>query len=245
MTDQPTAVAAAGLVALALLLLLRPPPRLASRSSAPVAERADTRPALLRWRTPICVLAGAGAWVFFGGAVGLLAGVGVGWFAWRVLGGVESAAAVARRERVRADLPGAVDLLVTVLEAGAAPAQGLGLVGDALGGPVAEELGAVRLRIELGADPGAVWKDLARHPELGALGRALDRANQTGASVAAAGRRLAIELRERRGAEIEARARAVSTRAAAPLGVCFLPAFVLLGIVPLVAGLVGSLVLVG
>jgi len=55
------------------------------------------------------------------------------------------------------------------------------------------------------------------------------------------GARLARELRERAHAEVESRARSVSTRAAAPLGVCFLPAFVLLGIVPLVAGLVGSL----
>ena len=61
------------------------------------------------------------------------------------------------------------------------------------------------------------------------------------ASVTTAGARLARELRERARAEVESRARSVSTRAAAPLGVCFLPAFVLLGIVPLVAGLVGSL----
>ena len=57
--------------------------------------------------------------------------------------------------------------------------------------------------------------------------------------------RLAEELRERTRADVEARARSVSTRAAAPLGVCFLPAFVLLGIVPLVAGLVAQLRLLG
>ena len=100
-------------------------------------------------------------------------------------------------------------------------------------------------RLDLGADPAAVWRDLAGHPALGPLGRALGRAHARGASVVPAAERLATELRESTEAEVEARARSVSTRAAAPLGVCFLPAFVLLGIVPLVAGLLGSLRLLG
>jgi hypothetical protein len=48
-------------------------------------------------------------------------------------------------------------------------------------------------------------------------------------------------MRARARAEVEARAKTVEVRAAAPLGACFLPAFVLLGVVPLVAGLFGSL----
>jgi hypothetical protein len=40
---------------------------------------------------------------------------------------------------------------------------------------------------------------------------------------------------------VESRARAVGVKAAVPLGVCLLPAFVLVGVVPLVAGAVGVL----
>ncbi|GGF49558.1 hypothetical protein GCM10011519_24370 [Marmoricola endophyticus] len=237
---------AAAFGALALLLVLPPRPRLSSGAETErVLDAGEGRPLLHRARGPVCSVVAAGVWAFLGGLVGVAAGAAAAVVVWRVLGGIESAAVLNRRERLRADLPGAVDLLVTVLEAGAAPAQGLGLVGDALGGPVAEELGAIRHRIALGADPVAVWREVAAHPELGPLGRALDRAARSGASVSAAGRRLADELRERRGAEVEARARSVSTKAAAPLGACFLPAFVLLGIVPLVAGLVGGLVLLG
>ena len=48
--------------------------------------------------------------------------------------------------------------------------------------------------------------------------------------------RLAVDLRRGARARVEARARAVGVRAALPLGLCLLPAFVLLGVVPLVAG---------
>jgi hypothetical protein len=49
--------------------------------------------------------------------------------------------------------------------------------------------------------------------------------------------RIALDARESARWAAEARARSVGARAAAPLGLCFLPAFVLVGIVPLVAAL--------
>ena len=229
------AVLAAGAVAVAL----PPVPRL-RRMVGPTVRR-DDRATLDRWRLPLAVLTGAGVGVFIGGAAGVAAGVLAGVLAWRVLGRVESPAAVRRRDALARDLPGAVDLLVAAFAAGVAPGPALGLVADALDGPVSAELGALHRRLDLGADPASVWAELAAHPQLAPLGRALARAHDTGASVTTAAARLARELRERAQAEVESRARSVSTRAAAPLGVCFLPAFVLLGVVPLVAGLVGSL----
>ena len=49
------------------------------------------------------------------------------------------------------------------------------------------------------------------------------------------------ELAARDRGETEDRARRVGVQAAVPLGLCLLPAFVLLGIVPWVAGMVGAL----
>ena len=43
----------------------------------------------------------------------------------------------------------------------------------------------------------------------------------------------------------DARARSVEVRAAAPLGVCFLPAFVLIGVVPMVVGVFSAMRLFG
>ena len=112
---------------------------------------------------------------------------------------------------------------------------------DALPGPAAERLAAVSARLRLGGDPSLVWRDLARDPELAALGRTMARAQATGAPVVAAVERLATDLARAARADTEDRARAVGVKAAVPLGLCLLPAFVLIGIVPLVAGLVLSL----
>jgi pilus assembly protein TadC len=53
--------------------------------------------------------------------------------------------------------------------------------------------------------------------------------------------RLADELARSARAEVEDRARAVGVKAAVPLGLCLLPSFLLIGVVPLVAGLLRSL----
>jgi pilus assembly protein TadC len=77
---------------------------------------------------------------------------------------------------------------------------------------------------------------MAAHPQLGPLGRAVHRSSETGASVADALARLGSELRDGRRAQQEALARAVEVKASVPLGLCLLPAFVLIGIVPMIAG---------
>ena len=74
------------------------------------------------------------------------------------------------------------------------------------------------------------------------LGRTVSRAVESGSSVAEAMLRLADDQRRQSRAEVERRARAVGVKAALPLGICLLPAFVLVGVVPLVAGSVSVLV---
>jgi pilus assembly protein TadC len=55
--------------------------------------------------------------------------------------------------------------------------------------------------------------------------------------------RLADELDRRARLQVEERARAVGVKAAVPLGLCLLPSFLLIGVVPLVAALLRSLAL--
>ena len=71
--------------------------------------------------------------------------------------------------------------------------------------------------------------------------RALARACDGGAPVATAVSRLAAEVRAEGRSAAEQAARRVGVLAVAPLGLCFLPAFVLLGVVPVVLGLAGPL----
>ena len=86
-----------------------------------------------------------------------------------------------------------------------------------------------------------MWREVASDPVLAPLGRVLARADESGAPVADAVARLSDDLARDARADAEDRARSVGVRAALPLGLCLLPAFVLVGIVPVVAGLVGPL----
>jgi hypothetical protein len=85
-----------------------------------------------------------------------------------------------------------------------------------------------------------VWGALAADPGLAPLGRTLARAHRTGSPIVAAVERLADELARSGRADVEDRARAVGVRAAVPLGLCLLPSFLLLGIVPLAVSLVAQ-----
>ncbi len=196
---------------------------------------------LRRLRPLLALVAFAGGWALFGGWVGWVAAVAGAVAAWVVLGRVEDPSVVRRRERLAADLPTGVDLLAACLDAGSAPESALVVVSRALGGPVGEEFLAVHHRLEVGVDPVQVWRTVAAHEAMGPLGRAVGRAHETGAPVGRAVHQLADELRERARADVEARARSIEVKAAAPLGLCLLPAFVVLGVVPMVAGVFGAM----
>jgi Flp pilus assembly protein TadB len=205
----------------------------------------EERAALLRARPVLAPLAFVGAWAFLGGVVGVIGGAVAATFAWRVLGTAENPAARRRREELDRDLPTAVHLLGACLEAGAASSAALESVAEALPGAVADELLVVRHRLALGVDPVTVWRDLAQHPQLGPLGRSLARAHRSGASVRDAVAGLARELAAQSRSRTDALARSVEVRAAAPLGACFLPAFLLLGVVPMVVGVFSAMRLFG
>ncbi len=184
-----------------------------------------------------------------GAGVLFFAGLPVGWVAspvaaavcWWATGRLEPPSVRRRRERLLASVPHAVDLMAACLAVGLSPAAALDQLVAAVDPPLADELGLVAARLRMGGDPAAVWRELTRHPQLGGLGRALSRATDSGASVSEAMLRLADDLRLRQRAVVESRARTVGVRAALPLGLCLLPSFVLIGVVPLVAGSVSVL----
>lgn len=198
-----------------------------------------------RLRPLLAGVAGAGGWAMVGGPVGMVAAVVCASTVWVVLGRAEDPAVVRRRERLLEELPLGVDLLGACLDAGAAPERALATVARAVGGPVADELLGLHHLLEVGVDPARVWRSLAQHPQLGPLGRAVVRAHESGASVSRAVHQLAAEIAERSRADVEARARSIEVKASVPLGLCLLPAFVLLGVVPMVAGVFGSMRIFG
>ena len=152
----------------------------------------------------------------------------------------EDRSRAARRSRLTRQLPVAVDLLSACLEAGATIPAALSAVTGAMPGPVREALCPVVRSLALGGHPERAWREVAADPELAALGRALGRAGDGGIPVAGLLARVADDLREAARADSARRAQTVAVRVVLPLGLCQLPAFVLLGVVPTVVGLVAG-----
>ena len=186
-------------------------------------------------------MAAVGTAVVMGGALGLAVGLAVGMALERGLRGLEPAAVRRRRVAVRNALPGAADLLAACLIAGAPIETATATVARAVGGRLGEDLDSVLRSVHLGSSPVQAWTSAALDPELAPLATALARASRGGAPPADVIAGAAEELRERRRAEASMAAQRVGVHAVAPLALCFLPAFVLLGIVPLVVGLAQQL----
>lgn len=194
-----------------------------------------------RHRILVSVLAGAAPVLLVGAWFGAVAGVAVALVVHRSLGRREPARDRRRRQEILRSLPQVVDLLAVSLAAGAAPSAAVTSVAAAVQGAVVDELRTVERSLALGRDPVRVWQEVGRRPGLDPLGRTMARAIETGASVSDALHRLAEDLQSSARVEAESRARTIGVRAAAPLGLCLLPAFVLIGVVPLVAGMLTAL----
>ena len=92
-----------------------------------------------------------------------------------------------------------------------------------------------------GAEPEAAWSALALDEATAPLAAAVIRASRTGAPAATTVGRAARELRDAAADVLAAEVRAVGVRATAPLALCFLPAFVFLGVLPTALGLLPRL----
>jgi len=137
----------------------------------------------------------------------------------------------------------AVELLAACLAAGVSWTEAVEAVAEALKGPLGEDLEKVSAQLRLGADPAEAWQRLADSPETAPLARAAIRTTRSGSSLAPILKRLARDQRRTARAAAEARARSAAIQAVAPLGLCFLPAFFFLGIVPSIAGIAQSITL--
>ncbi|MFE9395198.1 type II secretion system F family protein [Streptomyces flavidovirens] len=191
---------------------------------------------VLRWAPPLG--AAATGYVLIGG----LTGCAVGAFA---------AYGTARWQRRRTpseevpvdarQLPLAADLLAACVSAGAGPREAAEAVGDSLGGPVGERLARTAAELRLGGEPADAWGRLGAIPGAAGLARCLERAGASGAPAAEPVSRLAEGLRAERAREASARAQRAGVLMVGPVGLCFLPAFLVVGVAPVVIGLASGL----
>jgi pilus assembly protein TadC len=135
------------------------------------------------------------------------------------------------------------DLLAACLEAGLSVADAAAVVGAAVPGRLGAQLGLAGNALLTGADLSAVWSE--SRPGAGAwprLAAALEHGSRSGAPLAGLLRSLADDERDRARWAADAAAQRAGVRAIGPLITCFLPAFVLVGVVPVVVGIAGRVV---
>jgi pilus assembly protein TadC len=107
---------------------------------------------------------------------------------------------------------------------------------------LADVLGRAADLLALGADPATAWSNAGapRDEHVEALRRLARRSAASGTALAQAVSELADQSRLDAADTARAAAERASVLIAGPLGVCYLPAFVCLGIVPVVVGLAGD-----
>lgn len=175
---------------------------------------------------------------------GVLTAAVVGWPAGLVVGAVVAAGVSWFLRRARhpqktdpMTVAATWDLLAACLRAGLpVPTAVTAVVGE-LPAEAARALRASADLLALGADPDTAWAPAMNCPDTAALGRGARRAAQSGTALADLVTDLAATVRANAADAAEAAAQRAGVLITAPLGLCFLPAFVCLGIVPVIAGL--------
>ncbi|MFJ5827782.1 type II secretion system F family protein [Streptomyces sp. NPDC093089] len=195
-------------------------------------------PPWLAHGTATLVAVGLG-WALFGAVGGLCAGVLVA--AGLRQGAARRASSPADIEEANRHLPLAADLLAACAASGAGPGEAAEAVGRSLGGPLGERLTRTAAELRLGGEPAEVWRRFGAIPGASGLARCMERAGSSGAPAAEAVARHATALRAARARTAATRARRAQVLISAPVGLCFLPAFLAVGVAPVVIGLATGL----
>ena len=135
----------------------------------------------------------------------------------------------------------ACDLIGVALAAGLPMRVAVREAVPALPDEVASPLRRTLREVELGVDEEAAWRALSDEPGWGPVARDVARSVRSGVSLSGLLTEHARRARAQAHAAELVRARQAGVRGVMPLVLCFLPAFMLLGVVPLFGAFVGEL----
>lgn len=136
-------------------------------------------------------------------------------------------------------VPESMELLALALQGGGSLAQAAAVVGQALPAAAGEPLLEVSRALRAGADPGQAWGPAG--VQWDAARRAVELAAVAGVAPGPALREGAADLRREAIGDVEVATARLGVRLVLPLGLTFLPAFVLTTVVPLVLALTRDL----
>lgn len=170
--------------------------------------------------------------------VGALVGGLLGWW---VVSTLRAGPEQTRTRALQAQLPVALELLAASLAAGAPLPVALTNVTDVVNSPTKEELTLVSARIQLGSPPEQAWTELFADPVWSLPAQDLARSARSGTALAGVLRIHAADARRTEQGKREQWSRGVGIRSVLPLVCCFLPAFILVGVLPILAGILPGL----
>lgn len=226
----------------AAALLVAPGPALPRSRLRAVRGAPGPEPSLPATWLPLLAAAGCGlaTAVLGGGLTGL---VGAAAVATAVLLGARrlqrGPAAAATVEPLV--LAGGWDLLAACLRAGLPVPAAVRAVAASLPDPAGSALRRTAELLALGAAPEQAWQPALSCPDTARMARAARRSSCSGTTLADSLARLATEARAGARERAEARAQRAGVLITGPLGLCFLPAFLVIGVVPVVIGLASRL----
>jgi pilus assembly protein TadC len=134
------------------------------------------------------------------------------------------------------------DLLAACLRGGLPVPSAVAAIAAEVPGDAGPALRHTAELIALGADPVQAWAPALAHPDTARLARGARRTARSGAALAGVAENLANEVRAAADDLAEARSQRAAVAVTGPLGLCFLPAFICLGVVPVVIGLATRLI---
>jgi Flp pilus assembly protein TadB len=192
-------------------------------------------------RAGAVAVAGAAVAAMVGGLPGSLLGLITAAGLWWWLGRLPSQRRVREAAEMAAAVPLCADLLALMCEAGLPLGRACAVLGAATQGPLGAALTDVARRLELGASAQEATQALRASAPLLPLARAVTRSLERGTSPTADLVGVAADGRASSHSAALAHARGLGTRAALPMGLCHLPAFLAVTVVPLVAASLGSM----
>ncbi len=139
------------------------------------------------------------------------------------------------------ELADTVELLAVCLTAGAPMRHALEVVAGVQGVTTSSALSKVVGLLAMGVPEQSAWQELAEDEVWGPVARDVARSARSGTSLVEVLHVHADEARLVTRERALREARAAGVRSVIPLMACFLPAFVLVGVVPIIAGLLGGL----
>jgi len=192
---------------------------------------------------PMTVLGAVGgmalAWLFSSSLMSLGVGAVVGGLAsrWLVNSGRDDEKA---RALVVHEFPLVLNFLASVVESGAPVRFAAQVVSEVCDDGNAACLKTVLAQCDVGFTDAEAWRTLVDDPVWGDVARELARCVETGAAVGEVLRAASVRATKTAAAQATMKARSVGVSSTLPLVACFLPAFLLVGVVPIVGGLISG-----